>query len=101
MTDERRRWLDEPRNVNRIVYGLAVLCVLALVADFFYTKHPHFSFERWPGFYAVYGFTGSVALVLTAKGLRRFLRRDEDYYERHHPADDESTGGRPESESRS
>ena len=78
---EDRRWLDEPRNVTRLVYGLAVLCALALLADFFYTKHPHFSVEGWPGFYAVYGFVGSVILVLTAKGLRRLLRRDEDYYE--------------------
>ncbi|WP_328349379.1 hypothetical protein OG800_01675 [Streptomyces sp. NBC_00445] len=76
-----RRWLDEPRNVTRIVYGLAALCALALLADFFYTKHPYFSVERWPGFYAVFGFVASVTLVLTAKGLRRLLRRDEDYYE--------------------
>ncbi|WP_151484610.1 hypothetical protein [Streptomyces albicerus] len=76
-----RRWLDEPRNVTRIVYGLAVLCALALLADLFYTKHPYFSVERWSAFYAVYGFVGSVTLVLTAKGLRRLLRRDEDYYE--------------------
>lgn len=76
-----RRWLDEPRNVTRIVYGLAVLCALALVADFFYAKHPHFAVERWPGFYAVYGFAVSMALVLTAKRLRRWLRRDEDYYD--------------------
>ncbi|MQA97439.1 MAG: hypothetical protein GEV11_23420 [Streptosporangiales bacterium] len=80
MSDDRRR-LDEPRNVTRIVYGLAVLCALALVADFFYAKHPHFSVEDWPGFYAIYGFVGSVTLVLAAKRLRRLLRRDEDYYE--------------------
>jgi hypothetical protein len=103
MMDERRRWLDEPRNVTRIVYALTALCVLLLIADFFYTKHPHFSVERWPGFYALYGFTGSVALVLTAKGLRRFLRRDEDYYEpRPEPGDEpaESAGERPETDAR-
>ncbi|MDO0938440.1 hypothetical protein QQY66_44460 [Streptomyces sp. DG2A-72] len=92
MSDDRRRadgdrepddrhWLDEPRNVTRIVYGLAALCALALLADLFYSKHPYFSVERWPGFYAVFGFVASVTLVLTAKGLRRLLRRDEDYYE--------------------
>jgi hypothetical protein len=80
MTDDRR-WLDEPRHVTRIVYGLAALCALALLADFGYIKHPHFDVERWPGFYAVYGFVVSVSLVLTAKQLRRVLRRDEDYYE--------------------
>ena len=80
MSDDRR-WLDEPRNVTRIVYLLAGLCALALVADFFYAKHPYFDVERWPGFYAVYGFVVSVTLVLTAKQLRKLLRRDEDYYE--------------------
>ena len=79
--NERGRWWDDPRNVTRIVYGLATLCALALVADFFYTKHPYFAVESWPGFYAVYGFVVSMGLVLTAKQLRRVLRRDEDYYE--------------------
>ena len=89
MTDDRR-WLDQPRNVTRIVYGLAALCALALLADFGYTKHPHFGVERWPGFYAVYGFVVSVSLVLAAKQLRRVLRRDEDYYERpEHDNDDD------------
>ena len=92
MKDDRRedrRWLDEPRNVTRVVYGLAVLCALAFVADLFYDKHPHFAFEGWFGFYAIYGFAGSVGLVLSAKWLRRFLRRDEDYYERQDGAADD------------
>jgi hypothetical protein len=79
--NDDRRWLDEPRNLTWMVYGLAGLCALALLADFFYAKHPHFAVERLPGFYAVYGFVVSTALVLTAKQLRRLLRRDEDYYE--------------------
>lgn len=78
---EKPRWLDDPRNVTRIVYGLAALCVLSFAADLFYDKHPHFGFEGWFGFYAVYGFLGSVGLVLSAKWLRRWLKRDEDYYE--------------------
>lgn len=68
--------------MTRIVYGLATLCVLVFLADLFYDKHPHFAFEGWFGFYAGYGFVGSVGLVLTAKWLRRVLRRGEDYYER-------------------
>ncbi|XVV00228.1 hypothetical protein ACQPW3_22545 [Actinosynnema sp. CA-248983] len=81
MNDDRR-WLDEPRNVTRLVRWLTVVCVLAFAADFFYRKTPHFAVEGWFGFYAGYGFLGSVGLVLTAKWLRRVLRRDEDYYER-------------------
>jgi hypothetical protein len=78
--NDDRRWLDNPRNVTRLVYGLAALCAVALLADFGYLKQPHFDVERWPGFYAVYGFLVSVTLVLTAKQLRKVLRRDEDYY---------------------
>ncbi|MFD0852521.1 hypothetical protein ACFQ07_09820 [Actinomadura adrarensis] len=78
------RWLDEPRNVDRIVYGLSALCALLFLADLLYTKHPHFEFEHFFGFHALYGFVGSVTLVLVAKQLRRVLMRDEDYYEREH-----------------
>lgn len=82
MNDDRRRGLDDPRTVTRIVRGLAVLCALLVLADLFYVKHPHFAVEGWFGFYPVYGFLGSVALVLSAKELRKLLRRDEDHYER-------------------
>ena len=82
MTDDDRRWLDDPRNVTRIVIGLAVLCALALLADLFYAKHPLLRRRAISGFYGVYGFAVSFALVLAAKQLRRLLRRDEDYYER-------------------
>jgi hypothetical protein len=82
VNDDRRRGLDDPRTVTRIVRGLAVLCALLFLADLFYDKHPHFEMEGWFGFYPVYGFLGSVALVLSAKELRKLLRRDEDHYER-------------------
>lgn len=82
-----QRWLDDPRNVTRIVRVLIACGVLAFLADFFYTKNPHFDIERVFGFYAVYGFAVSTALVLAAKQLRKVLMRPEDYYERDH--DDE------------
>lgn len=81
MSGEDPRWLDKPRNVTRIVHGLGVLCALAFLADFAYRKKAHFEIEEVFGFYAVYGFIGSVALVLTAKAMRPLVRRDEDYYE--------------------
>lgn len=80
MSDGRRR-LDEPRNVRRVVFAVYLVCGLLLLADLLYSKTPHFSFERWFGFYPVFGFVVSFTLVLTAKQLRRLLRRDEDYYE--------------------
>jgi hypothetical protein len=45
------------------------------------TEAHGFDFERWPGFYAFYGFVACFALVLAAKQLRRLLMRPERYYE--------------------
>jgi hypothetical protein len=58
----------------------AWLC--CLIAEFFVHKHPHFPWEQWWGFYAVYGFVACVLLVLVAKYiLRPIVKRREDYYD--------------------
>ncbi len=80
-TDNKKHyWLDQPRNINRIVYALWLICAGLLIAEFFYHKHPHFGWDGWFGFYALFGFVAYCFIVLTAKGLRRLIRRDEDYY---------------------
>jgi hypothetical protein len=76
----KRHWLDEPRNVTRLVYALYAACALLLAADFVVHKHVHFEFEHWFGFYAFFGFAAYCAIVPSARLLRRLLRRDEDYY---------------------
>jgi hypothetical protein len=80
--NDKRRWLDEPRNVNKLVYGLYAFCGLLFAMDFLYHKHGHFGFESWPGFYAWYGFLCCVVLVYLAKSvLRPLVKRGEDYYD--------------------
>ena len=78
---EPRRWLDRPGSVNKLIRALAVVCVVIFVADFFYQKQTHYSWEEAPGFYALFGFVSCVLLVIVAKWLRRILMRDEDYYD--------------------
>jgi hypothetical protein len=80
--DSQKYWLDNPRNVDKIVWLLGAVCLALFLADFFYHKHVHFSFENWFGFYALYGFIMCVALVLAARAMRVWLKRDEDYYDR-------------------
>lgn len=86
-SSEKRYWLDEPRNVDKVVYSLYAVCALLVSIDFLdlagvlYHKHPHFPIEELFGFYGFYGLVGSVLLVLTAKRMRRVLMRDERYYE--------------------
>ena len=82
MKQERKYWLDDPRNVNRLYYGLVVVCALLVLADLLYRKHVHFGWEGWFGFYGFFGFTMFFLLVLAGGQLRKILMRDEDYYDR-------------------
>ena len=81
MNDERKTWLDEPRNVTLIYWAVFLVCALLFVADAFYHKHPYFEAESWFGFYGLFGFVACVVLVLVAKLLRVILKRPEDYYD--------------------
>lgn len=82
MPERRRYWLDSPRNVTRLYRGLWAVGAVLVLAEFLVQKHEEPAFAGRFGFYALFGFVACVALVLTAKALRRILRRPEDYYER-------------------
>tara|TARA_Y100000766_G_C18333237_1_gene331144 strand:+ start:115 stop:390 length:276 start_codon:yes stop_codon:yes gene_type:complete len=80
--DGKVYWLDDMRNVRKIVWALVIVCAGLFVADALYHKHAYFSAETWFGFYAFYGFFMCVGLVLAAKVMRILLMRDEDYYDK-------------------
>jgi hypothetical protein len=82
MASDNPGWADRPgtrRLIRRILY---VACGLLVVTDFFVHRHIVNDIERVPAFYALYGFVALVAVVMAAKGLRRLVKRDEDYYDR-------------------
>ena len=85
--EERRYWLDEPRNVDKVVYTLYALCATLVaidlldILDVLYHKHAHFPVEKLFGFYGFYGLVGSVLLVLAAKQMRKVLMKAESYYD--------------------
>ena len=54
---------------------------LSVLAGVFVDAHPHFAIERWPGFSALYGFLACAALILVAKGIGRFIKRPDTYYD--------------------
>jgi nitric oxide reductase large subunit len=82
INDPKKYWLDDSRNVRKIIIAIFVVCAGLFAADAFYNKHPHFAAEEWFGFYAIYGFVMCVGLVLAAKLMRVFLMRDEGYYDK-------------------
>ena len=74
-------WLERPGSVDKVVRAVIGVCLFVVLLDFFYDKHGHYSWEELPAFYAFFGFISCVLLVVAAKGLRKLLKRDEDYYD--------------------
>jgi len=72
---------EHPAIGKRILIALSIVCALVFVLDAAYHKHGHFSFEDWFGFHAFAGFLAYSFIVLSAKLLRRVLKRGEDYYD--------------------
>ena len=81
--EKQRRYLfDRPGNVKRLLRSFFASLVILLGIDLFIVKHPHFAWEEWPEFYAVFGFVACVVLVVAAKYvLRPLVKRREDYYD--------------------
>jgi len=81
-TTEKKYLFDNPGNVKLLFVSFYLSLLILLVIDFFIYKHPHFPWEKWPGFYATYGFVACVVLVVVAKYiLRPLVKRKEDYYD--------------------
>lgn len=82
MADDNPGWADKPDNQRLIRRVLYVACALLVVVDFVVHRHIYTDIERVPAFYALYGFVALVGVVMAAKGLRYFVKRNEDYYDR-------------------
>jgi hypothetical protein len=78
---EKKYLFDNPRNVDRLLRGFYVTCILLALVDFFVHRHIYMAWENLPAFYALYGFVACVMLVLLAKLLRKVVMRKEDYYD--------------------
>lgn len=75
-------WLYRPENRRRIWIAFAIVLLATVAAGFMVDMHPHFAFESWPAFFAIYGFLACVVLVFGAKLLGAFLKRPDTYYDR-------------------
>lgn len=55
MSTEKKHIFDNPQNVRKVLYGLLGSLVLLLAIEPFVLKHPYFAWEKWFGFYAIFG----------------------------------------------
>lgn len=78
---EKKYIFDDPKNVKRVIYGLYIICAVCFLLDFVIKRYQDHPLEAITGFYAIYGFSACVALVLIATEMRKFIMRDEDYYD--------------------
>lgn len=78
---EKQHLFDNPKNVQRLLRGFYAGCVILFLVDLVVHRHIYHSWEKLPGFYAIYGFVACVLLVLVAREMRKVLMRKEDYYD--------------------
>ena len=79
--NNRQHLFDNPRNVSLVIGSLYSVCILLFLLDFILHRHATNEWDSFTGFYALFGFTACVILVLIAKQMRRVLKRKEDYYD--------------------
>ncbi|MEE2803423.1 MAG: hypothetical protein VYB37_03090 [Pseudomonadota bacterium] len=77
---------QEPRSKPKVrrsavLRWLVLVCVVLVLIEWIVHRHAIYPWESWPGFYALFGFVALGGIVLLGKQLRRFIRRDEDYYD--------------------
>jgi len=80
-TDQKTHLFDKPKNVERLLKGFYAICILLVIADFVIHRHTTMLWEKIPAFYALYGFTACVVLVVVAKLMRKVVMRKENYYD--------------------
>ena len=54
---------------------------LTVIAGLFVDLHPHFGIDGWFAFYAAFGFGTCVLMVVGAKLLGTYIKREDSYYE--------------------
>jgi hypothetical protein len=79
--DEQEHWLVRPKTIRLFWIGGSLLLALTVLLQLVIKVKGYFGVDGWFGFGAVFGFLCCVAMVLVAKGLGRFIKRDENYYQ--------------------
>lgn len=74
-------WLVRPKTIRWLWIGFSVVLVLTVLAQLVIKVKGYFGMDGWFGFGAAFGFLVCIAMVLVAKILGRFLKRDENYYD--------------------
>jgi len=74
-------WLARPSTIRLLWWVFALVLVVSVLLQFVFKVKGYFGVDGWLGFGAAFGFLCCLAMVLFAKVLGWFLKRNEDYYQ--------------------
>lgn len=77
---QQDHWLARPETIRKLWWVFSFVLALTVGAQVFIYVKGYFGVDGWFGFGAFFGFLSCLAMVLVAKGLGVFLKRDENYY---------------------
>jgi|TARA_B110000977_G_C10923245_1_gene434000 hypothetical protein len=82
MTDPKQQdaWLVRPSSIRILWRFFWMILTLTVLAQLVIKIKGSFGFDSWIGFGAVFGFISCLLMVLFAKALGMFLKRDQEYY---------------------
>ena len=80
-SDHQDAWLARPASIRLLWRIFWAVLALTVAAQLVIKVKGYFGVDGWFGFGAVYGFLCCLAMVLFAKLLGYFLKRDENYYQ--------------------
>ena len=75
-----KKWASLSPPLRRWLKCFFVLCLVLALLDIVVNKHGDHWWSFF-GFHNLYGFVACVILVLVATAMRRWVMRDEDYYD--------------------
>lgn len=74
-------WLSKPSTIRLLWICFIVVLGLTVAAQFVVKVKGYFVVDTWFAFGAVFGFLACLLMVLAAKLLGVFLKREENYYD--------------------
>jgi hypothetical protein len=79
-SSEDDAWLARPSTIRLLWWVFSAVLLLCVSVQLLFKVKASFGMDGWFGFGALYGFLSCVLMVLFAKALGRFLKRDENYH---------------------
>ena len=78
---EGKHWLVRRHSIRMLWIVFVVVLAVVAVGDVVVHGHPYFGLDGTFAFYAWYGLLTCVGMILFAKALGTFLKREDTYYD--------------------